>query len=806
MTERQGIIVRRMAAQVRPARRRHGRLTLALTGLAGSAMGCVPGPPTPPRPERLVPVIPAPHVARPIRGDWRPADTVDVWIADTADAELHALGTLATAIAGEWLEAPVRLVTGSRLGARPIVLRRLEPGGGDQPEAYTLAVTPEGIDLTAAAGAGLFYGLQTLRQLLEDAAGEGRSPVRHTAPAAQRVPGVTIVDRPRFPYRGMHLDVGRHFQPVAFVRKYIDLMGRYKLNRFHWHLTEDQGWRIEIRAFPRLTSVGGCRKETMVERNFSPYVGDGVPHCGFYTQDEIREVVRYAAERYVTIIPEIEMPGHSKAALAAYPELACTPGPFEVRTTWGVDEDVFCPSEETFSFLERVLAEVMELFPGQYIHIGGDEVPKTRWRASPVAQEIIRREGLKDENELQSWFIRRIERFLVANGRRLIGWDEILEGGLAPEATVMSWRGISGGIEAARQGHDVIMTPNSHLYFDFYQGDARFEPLAIGGLSPIERVYAYEPVPDSLTESEARHILGAQANLWTEYLKTPRAVEYMVWPRALALAELTWSSREARDWNGFVARLPAALRALGRLEVNYRVPAVTGLDGDRLTLDRSVTVRLGTLLPDAEIRYTIDGSDPTDRSPRYTAPIRVPVDSGVRVTARVFTADGRTSPPRAATFTRTTYRAADDLVVVQSGLRAQYYDAAIRSVRAIDTLRQLREAIVPTVSLGDERAERYALKLSGFLRVPGDGLYEFALSSDDGSSLQIGERLVVNNDGLHGDQERTGMIALRAGLHPVTVRYFQGGGGASLTLRYRRGESAWAPVPDSWYALAALPR
>jgi hexosaminidase len=543
----------------------------------------------------------------------------------------------------------------------------------------------------------------------------------------------------------------------------------------------------------------------VVEKNFQPYVGDSTPYCGFYTQDEIRDVVKYAAERYVTIVPEIEMPGHSKAALAAYPELACTPGPFEVWTTWGVTEDVFCPSDATFAFLEDVLTEVIDLFPGRYIHIGGDEVPKTRWRASPVAQEVIQRERLTDENGLQSWFIRRIEQFLISKGRRLIGWDEILEGGLAPEATVMSWRGISGGLAAARQGHDVIMTPNSHLYFDHYQGDARFEPLAIGGMSPLEHVYSYEPIPDSLTATEATHILGAQANLWSEYLGTPEAVEYMVWPRALALAEVTWSSREARDWDSFVARLPGAMRSLGRLGVAYRVPHVEGLEGDRLTLGNGITIALRTMTPEAEIRYTTDGTDPTPASPKYERPFRLRVSpAGARVTARAFTASGRASAPRAATFTQTTYRPADRLVVVQTGLRYLYYETSVRTTGAIDTLPPTREAIVPGVARrGDERAERYAVKLAGYLRVPDDALYEFALTSDDGSTLEIGGQIVVNNDGFHGDERRTGMIALRAGLHPITVRYFQGTGGASLALRYRRGDGAWQDVPDRWYALAA---
>jgi hexosaminidase len=368
----------------------------------------------------------------------------------------------------------------------------------------------------------------------------------------------------------MHLDVVRHFFPLEFVKKYIDLMARYKMNTFHWHLTDDQGWRIEITKYPKLTEVGGCRKETMVAKNFKPYVGDNTPVCGFYTQAEAREIVQYARERFITVIPEIEMPGHATAAVTAYPELACTPGPFEVATYWGVFEDIYCPKEETFAFLDEVLAEVTSIFPSQYIHVGGDEVPKVRWKESPIAQEIIKREGLKDESELQSYFIRRVEKMLNARGRRLIGWDEILEGGLAPDATVMSWRGTQGGIAAARQGHDVIMTPNSHLYFDHYQGDPATEPLAIGGNSPLEKVYAFEPMPAELTGAEARHVLGAQANLWTEYIPTPQQAEYMVFPRLLALAEVVWTPAQLRELEAFRVRLAGQLKALDRLGVAYR--------------------------------------------------------------------------------------------------------------------------------------------------------------------------------------------------------------------------------------------
>ncbi|MGD8278243.1 MAG: beta-N-acetylhexosaminidase [Gemmatimonadota bacterium] len=537
-------------------------------------------------------IVPEPaHLEAP-GGTFRIDADTRISLLDPADAEARRLA--------EFFAVPLRAASGfalpvTRGGSGEIVLG-LDPGAfgeagplestglDTRAERYRLEVGPDGIRLTAPAWAGLFRGIETLRQLLpatyEDGyrATHGRAWLEPGAtPAALDVrpldwlvPAVRIEDEPRFRYRGLHLDVGRHFFPVSFIREYIDLIAQYRLNVFHWHLTEDQGWRLEIRQYPRLTQVGAFRRETILRKNFDPYVGDGVPHGGYYTQDEVREIVAYAAERYVTIVPEIEMPGHSVAALAAYPELACTPGPFEVSTVWGVSDDILCPSEATFTFLENVLSEVVGLFPGPYVHIGGDEAPKKRWKESEVAQEIIRREGLADENALQSWFTQRIENWLADHGRRLIGWDEILEGGIPPRATVMSWRGVEGGIEAARAGHDVIMTPTSHLYLDYYQGDPTTEPLAIGGFLPLEKVYGFEPVPSELGPDEAAHVIGAQGNVWTEYMASRSHVEYMAFPRALALAELAWSPAASRDFDTFTARLPAALARLGRLGVNYR--------------------------------------------------------------------------------------------------------------------------------------------------------------------------------------------------------------------------------------------
>ena len=735
--------------------------------------------------ENVYDIIPLPAQLIEHQGGLRLGDLSSIRLSDPEDRRLRALGEYAKAMVSAEIgfDLPVGWASVGGAPAGSITLR-LGGDTGTAAEHYRLTVTWDAVTITSPTYAGLFYGLQSLRQLL------------HANPADANsewwIPAVDIEDQPRFAYRGMHLDVGRHFFPVEFIKRYIDLMAMYKLNTFHWHLTEDQGWRIEILKYPRLTEVGSCRDETILEKNFDPYVGDGIRYCGFYTQDEVREIVTYAASRYITVIPEIELPGHSVAALAAYPEFACTEGPFEVSTVWGVKPDIYCPKEETFAFLEDVLTEVMDLFPGTYIHIGGDEAPKARWEESEIAQEVIRREGLADEHELQSYFIRRIEQFLLSHGRRLIGWDEILEGGLAPEATVMSWRGMDGGIEAAKQGHDVIMTPTSHAYFDYYQGDAEFEPLAIGGYTDLRKVYSFEPVPSELTEREALHVLGAQGNVWTEYMKTTDYVEYMVFPRMLALSEVVWSPTGHRDWDSFVQRLRSHFRRLDALDVNYRIPHVLGLDRDVLTLDDTVTVTLESLMSTASVHYTVDGTDPTMESTLYTEPIDVAVtEAGMVITARLFLPNGRTSAPRSARFTKTSLQPTMpvDEASLASGLAYAYYefDGGVRSVEALAGMSPAERGIAHDVEPQPvAREEQFGFVFTGYVRVPADGIYTFYLSSDDGSRLLISDELVVDHDGPHRATERAGMIALQAGYHPISVQYFQGGGGMSLELAFER--------------------
>ena len=509
----------------------------------------------------------------------------------------------------------------------------------DNKEAYRLEVTENSVIITGASEAGVFYGIQTLRKALP--IGSNKATL---AP-------VTINDAPRFGYRGVMLDVARHYQPVAFVKKFIDLLAMHNVNRFHWHLTEDQGWRIEIKQYPKLTELGSVRKETVIGNNSPEY--DGKPHGGFYTQEEVKEIVAYAQERYIITIPEIDLPGHMMAALTGYPEFGCTGGPYEVATSWGVFDEVLCAGNEgTYTFLENILTEIMELFPSEYIHIGGDEVPKGRWEECPKCQAKIKELCLKSdirhkkEHYLQSYLTTRIEKFLNHHERRLIGWDEILEGELAPNATVMSWQGMGGGIQAAHMGHDVIMTPNTYVYFDYYQtANTENEPTAIGGFIPIEKVYSFEPAPENLSVEQRGHILGAQANLWTEYIPTPEQAEYMLLPRMAALSEVQWTQPEKKDYNNFLQRLPKLTKLYDKTGYNYATHVYD--------VNAKLEPNFGTNALDVEfstvkgspIYYTLDGSEPTTSSTKYegvfgvkeNAVIKAAAFTNDKISSRVFT-------------------------------------------------------------------------------------------------------------------------------------------------------------------------
>jgi hexosaminidase len=502
-------------------------------------------------------------------------------------------------------------------------------------EGYKLEVDIDKICIGANSSAGFLYAVQSILELLPTEI-YGGNKVKQVQ---WKIPCLSIIDKPRFQWRGMHLDVSRHFFPIEFIKTYIDMLALHKMNVFHWHLTDDQGWRIEIKKYPKLTSVGAWRvdREDRLWNDREPqHQGENATYGGFYTQDEIKEIVKYAADRQITIVPEIEMPAHSGAALAAYPEFSCTGGPFTVSPggVWPITNLYCAGNDSTFDFLKSILNEVVNLFPGKFIHIGGDEADKTEWTKCTKCQARIKAEKLKDESELQSYFIKRIEKFIVSKNRRIIGWDEILDGGIAPEATVMSWRGMDGGIAAARMNHDVVMTPGSHCYFDYYQGKPDFEPLAIGGYTPLKKVYEFEPISDSLTYKQSKHILGAQANVWTEFIATPEHVQYMTLPRMAAMAEALWSPKEMRDWNEFILRAEVQMERYAKLKYNYAKSAyLVSISASLDSVKKEFGFELSNEMQSKEIRYTLDGKEPIIHSSKYLKPFNVNKSTVVKAVA-----------------------------------------------------------------------------------------------------------------------------------------------------------------------------
>ncbi|MFI3314741.1 MAG: glycoside hydrolase family 20 protein [Rikenellaceae bacterium] len=498
-----------------------------------------------------------------------------------------------------------------------IILRILE-SNEDSQDSYTMLVIADGLSISAQSLSGIFYGIQTLRKSLPA-----------TFSPTITLPSAVIKDSPRFGYRGVHLDVARHFYGVDEIKKFIDMMALHNMNKLHWHLTDDQGWRIEIKKYPLLTEIGSKRKETVIGRNSGQY--DGKPYSGFYTQEQIKEIVEYAADRFITIIPEIDLPGHVQAALSAYPEYGCTGGPYEPWTEWGVSDHVLCAgNDKALTFVDDIFDEIIELFPSKYIHIGGDECPKTQWAKCPKCQARIRALGIKGDSKhtkeeyLQSYVIKHVEKHLNSKGRHIIGWDEILEGGLSETATVMSWRGETGGIEAAQMGNDVIMTPNTYLYFDYYQSpDTNIEPLAIGGYLPLEKVYSYEPMPESLNEEEQKRIIGVQANHWSEYLPTYEQVEYMSLPRWAALAEIQWSDKALKSYDYFLTRLPHLITFYDKAGYNYATHIYDVHATFTPNSDKGVVEARLQTIDDAPIHYTLDGSEPSVNSPKYKGAVLI---------------------------------------------------------------------------------------------------------------------------------------------------------------------------------------
>ena len=661
----------------------------------------------------------------------------------------------------------------------------------ENPESYQLKVTDQGVTITAPTEAGVFYGIQTLRKSLPIALG-----------ADVALPAVEIKDAPRFGYRGAHFDVSRHFFTIDEVKTYIDMLALHNMNRLHWHITDDQGWRLEIKKYPKLTEIGSQRSGTVIGRNSGEY--DNTPYGGFYTQEQAKEIVDYAAERYITVVPEIDLPGHMLAALAAYPELGCTGGPYEVWRQWGVADDVLCAgNDQVLKFLEDVYGELIEIFPSEYIHVGGDECPKVRWEKCPKCQARIKALGLKSdknhskEERLQSFVINHIEKFLNDHGRQIIGWDEILEGGLAPNATVMSWRGESGGIEAAKQKHDVIMTPNTYLYFDYYQAkDTENEPFGIGGYLPMERVYSYEPMPASLTPEEQQYIKGVQANLWAEWIPSMKRIEYLILPRMVALSEIAWVQPEAKpDLKEFYRQLVPHFKRMDILGLNYRVPDLEGFYQVNAFLDEA-SVDLTCPLPGIEVRYTTDGSMPTKQSTLYEGNLKVTETTDF--TFRTFRPDGTPSDVARTRYVKAPYAEATAAPAsLNSGLKAVWHKFRGNLCADIDAAPVNGEYVVESVSIPEEVKGDIGLIITGYLEVPADGIYTFALLSDDGSTLKLDGELLGDNDGAHSPVEIIVQKALKAGLHPIEVRYFDCNGGVlQMELVNEKGEKE--VLPKEW--------
>jgi hexosaminidase len=624
-------------------------------------------------------------------------------------------------------------------------------GLGD--EAYTLSVSKEKVEVKAATDRGLFYGMQTLMQLLP---AEIESPTV-VSEINWNIPCVTIEDEPRFKWRGMHLDVCRHFYSVDFIKKQLDVLAMYKINKFHLHLTEDQGWRIEIKKYPKLTELGSKR------------VDEGKEHGGFYTQEQIKEIVAYAAERHIDVVPEIELPGHALAALTAYPEYSCAGGPFKVRNVWGVEPDIYCAGkEETFEFLEDIIDEVVALFPCEYFHIGGDEAPKSQWEKCDLCQARIKAEGLHDEHELQSYFVQRVEKMLLARNKKMIGWDEILEGGLAESASIMSWRGESGGITAASEGHDVIMTPGNWVYLDHYQGSSKVEPVAIGGYTTMEESYGYEPIPKELPTDKAHHVLGTQGNVWSEYMYTPELVEHRVYPRIIALAEVNWTAAAKKDYSTFLKRMDNQFVRLDQHEINYHIPQPEG-PINNMVITEATTLEFTTTRPIA-MYFTVDGSEPTLASSKYSAPIPVEGDATIKI--RTALVSGKLGKVRTISVKKEDFIASAQVEAKNKGLKYKVAEAEIYSNKEVAKINNWEEKVAKnykeTNSLFDYKKPSVAV-FEGYLDISEDGVYQFSSEMDE---LFVGGVKIIDNDGeVKRFSRNDASIALKKGLQSIKFLY-----------------------------------
>lgn len=636
-------------------------------------------------------------------------------------------------------------------------------------EGYQLRMTPDKVDIQAKTAKGIFYGMQTFMQLLP-AEVESPSEVKGVAWEASCV---SVDDAPRFTYRGFLLDPCRHFIPVENVKKHLDVLSLFKINTMHWHLTDDQGWRIEIKKYPKLTEIGSTRIE-----------GEGVEYSGYYTQEQIKEIVAYAAERYITIIPELELPGHELAAIAAYPELSCKDESVTPRIIWGVEDVVMCPGKETmFTFLSDVIAEMVSLFPGTYFHIGGDECPKSSWKNCPACQERIKAEGFKTnklhtaEEYLQSYVVQRMEKVLKQYGKRIIGWDEILEGGLSPEATVMSWRGEIGGIEAALQNHDVIMTSHGNgMYLDQYQGDSKIEPVSIGGYTTLERVYNYNPIPDTLVAmGKADYVKGVQCNNWSEYMYSTDIMEYRMYPRALALAEIAWSPLNRKNYKDFERRINNAYVRLDGHHVNYHIPQPEQPYGscNFVAFTDSVLLEFTTSRPEKMV-YTLDGTEPSAFSAEYVSPIFISENTILKI--RTLLPSGKMSPIRTIAVEKQTYSPACKIKEVLPGLKVKMCDGMFLRTSQLDSVTNWKELIINDLhtlsalnggEIYKNNTQPHAAIATGYIQIPENGVYFFTSNNEE---VWIDGKRLINNEGeVKLFSRKDTSIALAKGLHKLKV-------------------------------------
>ena len=683
------------------------------------------------------------------------------------------------------------------IGNNAIVFK-IQEGDFASEEAYLLTVTNDRILVKARSVRGLFNSTQTLRQLLP-----GQLELNKVSQAQWTVPCVEIKDSPRFSWRGMHLDVSRHFFSVDYIKRFLDYMTLYKMNTFHWHLTDDQGWRIEIKKYPELTQKGAYRtfnnhdKECIRRSKDNPAMaipeelitekGGQKIYGGYYTQEEIKEIIAYAAARNITIIPEIDMPGHFKAAIDNYPEVSCFG-----KAGWGqtFSAPLCAGNEATYTLVEDILAEVAELFPSEYIHIGADEVEKTNWKKCSKCQSRIQSEKLHDEHELQSYFVKRIEKFLNNKGKRMIGWDEILEGGMSPTATMMYWRGWvpEAPVMAAKQGNDVIMSPTSHCYFDYGQNSGT-----------LENVYDFEPVPVGLSEEEQKHIIGGQGNVWTEYIPSEEQVDFMSMPRMIALAEVLWSAKDQKDWEDFFQRIGNHFNRLDVMKVNYRFPDIGGVYDQHVFVDKA-KVEFTSQVKDAEIRYTTDGRRPTRESTLYSGPIEI--SENIVLKARPFSKSGNGGDVIEATFTKTTYAKGIELSTdAKPGLKCDYYEGKRwKGVADIGTVDTKKKSVITSAfelpEVAVQKGTSYALTYNGYFYAEKDEVYTFSLLCDDAGVLKVAGSIVVDNDGMHAPLKKIGQVALAKGWHPIELKYVEGGGGGTLRLTSADVDGAFKPIAN----------